>query len=56
MEQLLKAAGYDALTNWFSNDEFKNKLFVAITRAKNNVYILCENNNEISEFINNLLK
>ncbi len=38
------------------NDEFKNKLFVAITRAKNNVYILCENNNEISEFINNLLK
>ena len=25
MEQLLKAAGYDALTNWFSNDEFKNK-------------------------------
>ncbi len=38
------------------NDEFKNKLFVAITRAKNNVYILCENNNEIFEFINNLLK
>ncbi len=25
LEQLLKAAGYDALTNWFSNDEFKNK-------------------------------
>lgn len=38
------------------NDEFKNKLFVAITRAKDNVYILCENNNEISEFISNLLQ
>ena len=25
LEQLLKAAGYAALTNWFSNDEFKNK-------------------------------
>ena len=25
LEQLLKAVGYDALTNWFSNDEFKNK-------------------------------
>ena len=25
LEQLLRAAGYDALTNWFSNDEFKNK-------------------------------
>lgn len=25
LEELLKAAGYDALTNWFSNDEFKNK-------------------------------
>ena len=25
LEQLLKAAGYDALTNWLSNDEFKNK-------------------------------
>ncbi len=25
LEQLLTAAGYDALTNWFSNDEFKNK-------------------------------
>lgn len=25
LEQLLKAAGYDALTNWFSKDEFKNK-------------------------------
>lgn len=37
------------------NDEFKNKLFVAITRARNNVYILSENNSEISEFVNNLL-
>lgn len=25
LEQLLKAAGYGALTNWLSNDEFKNK-------------------------------
>ena len=25
LEQLLRAAGYDALTNWFSNDIFKNK-------------------------------
>lgn len=25
LEQLLKAAGYDALTNWLSADEFKNK-------------------------------
>ncbi len=23
LEQLLKAAGYDALTNWFPNNEFK---------------------------------
>lgn len=25
LEELLKAAGYGALTNWLSNDEFKNK-------------------------------
>ena len=25
LEQLLKAAGYGAITNWLSNDEFKNK-------------------------------
>ena len=25
LEQLLKAAGYGALTNWLSNDEYKNK-------------------------------
>lgn len=37
------------------NEEFKNKLFVAITRAKNNVYIISKNNNEISNFINNLI-
>lgn len=37
------------------NNEFKNKLFVAITRAKDNVYILTKNNNEVFEFINNLL-
>lgn len=37
------------------NDEFKNKLFVAITRARSNVYILSENNSEISEFVNKLL-
>lgn len=24
-EHTLKAAGYDALTNWLSNDEFKDK-------------------------------
>lgn len=38
------------------NDEFKNKLFVAVTRAKNNVYILSENNDTISKFIKNLLQ
>lgn len=37
------------------NDDFKNKLFVAITRARDNVYILSKNNNEVFEFINNLL-
>ena len=37
------------------NNEFKNKLFVAITRARANVYILTKNNNEVFEFINNLL-
>lgn len=38
------------------NDEFKNKLFVAITRAKNNVYIFSENNDTVSEFIKNLVQ
>ena len=38
------------------NDEFKNKLFVAITRARNNVYILTKNNNEVKDFLNNLLQ
>ncbi len=37
------------------NEEFKNKLFVAITRAKNNVYILSKNNEGVSNFINNLI-
>lgn len=37
------------------NNEFKNKLFVAMTRARSNVYILSENNN-VSNFINNLLQ
>ncbi len=27
LEQLLKAAGYGAITNWLSNEEFKNKSF-----------------------------
>lgn len=38
------------------NDEFKNKLFVAITRAKDNVYILSKDNEDISGFITNLLQ
>ena len=38
------------------NDEFKNKLFVAITRARNNVYILSKNNETVSNFIKNLLQ
>ena len=38
------------------NDEFKNKLFVAITRAKDNVYILSKDNEDISRFITNLLQ
>ena len=37
------------------NEEFKNKLFVAITRAKNKVYILSKNNEVVSNFINNLI-
>ncbi len=37
------------------NNEFKNKLFVAITRARNNVYILSKNNDGVLQFINNLL-
>lgn len=38
------------------NDEFKNKLFVAITRARNNVYILSKNNETVSNFIKILLQ
>ena len=35
--------------------EFRNKLFVAITRAKNNVFILSQNNEIVYRFIFNLL-
>lgn len=38
------------------NEEFKNKLFVAITRARDNVYILSENNEEVSNYISLLLQ
>ena len=38
------------------NEEFKNKLFVAITRAKENVYILSEQNETVYNFISNLLQ
>ena len=38
------------------NDEFKNKLFVAITRARKKAYILSKNNSEVMAFLNNLLK
>ena len=38
------------------NDEFKNKLFVAMTRGKNNVYILSLNNKDVKEFIKMLLQ
>lgn len=39
-----------------NNEEFKNKLFVAITRAKENVFIITENNKKIETFINELLR
>ena len=29
------------LESWKIDEEFKNKLFVAITRARKNVYIYC---------------
>ncbi len=38
------------------NDEFKNKLFVAITRAKENVYIISKNNVIVKNFLENLIK
>lgn len=37
------------------NEEFKNKLFVAITRARNNVFILSKNNVNVKHFIDELL-
>lgn len=39
-----------------NNEEFKNKLFVAITRAKNNVYIYMKDSFSGKLYINNLLK
>lgn len=44
------------LSNTYKIDEiFKNKLFVAITRAKNNVYIYCEGLPNIKKYIIDLL-
>ena len=37
------------------DNEFINKLFVAITRAKNNVFILSQNNKIVYNFVFNLL-
>ena len=39
-----------------NNEEFKNKLFVAITRAKKNVYIYMKESFSGKLYINNLLK
>ena len=46
------------LNNSFNkiNDEFKNKLFVAITRARENVYIKTNNNIEVESFLQTLLE
>lgn len=44
------------LSNTYKIDEiFKNKLFVAITRAKSNVYIYCEELPNVKNYIKNLL-
>lgn len=46
------------LTNQYDKPttaEFKNKLFVAITRAKSNVYILSFNNDSVKSYISKLL-
>ncbi len=44
------------LSNTYKIDEiFKNKLFVAITRAKNNVFIYCEGLPNVKNYIINLL-
>lgn len=37
------------------SEEFKNQLFVALTRAKNKAFILSENNNAVSQYISELL-
>lgn len=47
------------LTNIYDNpikEEFKNKLFVAITRAKEKVFIIANNNSLVSNYIVKLLK
>ena len=44
------------LESWKIDEAFKNKLFVAITRAKENVYIYCTDKFVGKEFITNLLK
>lgn len=38
------------------NEEFKNKLFVAITRARKNAYIISFNNNDVYDFVVKLLE
>ena len=44
------------LESWKIDEEFKNKLFVAITRARKNVYIYCTEKFVGKEFVANLLK
>lgn len=46
------------LNNQFNkiNDEFKNRLFVAITRARENVYIKTSDNIDVEKFLQNLLE
>ena len=44
------------LESWKIDEEFKNKLFVAITRAKENVYIYYTERFAGKAFIINLLK
>ncbi len=47
------------LTNKYDDprsEEFKNKLFVAITRAKNHVYIYSISNENVKKFIESIVK
>ena len=44
------------LESWKIDEAFKNKLFVAITRAKENVYIYYAERFAGKEFVTNLLK